>query len=62
MKRVTAGVYEKYIDAWDVCALLQSAGIDAKVVTKHAVQVHPEHVARAKEVLAKEEGKRAPKQ
>jgi hypothetical protein len=36
-----------------LCGFLKHHGIDATVVTKHAIQVHPGHALKAAEVMAK---------
>jgi hypothetical protein len=55
VKRVTVHIFEKFLPAWDVTGFLQQHGIDAKLVTRHAVQVHPEQVEQAKELLKRAE-------
>lgn len=51
MKRSTLAVFDHFTDAWPFLRKLQAAGVDVKVVSKHALQVHPDQVARAVEVL-----------
>ena len=58
MKRVTAAVFSKFPYAWDVNCVLRAAGVDSKIVSKHAVQIHPEHVELAREALRRESEKR----
>jgi hypothetical protein len=55
MKRATIHIFEKFLPAWDVTGFLKQHGIDAKLVTRHAVQVHPDQVAQAKELLTRTE-------
>ncbi len=59
MKRVTAAIYDRWPHAWDCEKVLKLAGVDVKIVTKHAVQVHPDHVEKAKEALRAEAQRRA---
>lgn len=49
MKRITAAIYDNFVAAWDLHRVLEKAGVNAKVVTKHAVQILPgqEELARA---------------
>ena len=53
MKRTTVGVFSpaEYGMALNIRKYLAHHGVDVVVVTKHAVQVHPDHTARAAEVL-----------
>ena len=44
MKRVTVHVDESYLQAREIEAALKSAGVDVKIVTRHAVQIAPQHV------------------
>ncbi len=58
-KRTTAAVYQRYPEAWDLDRVLQRAGVDSKIVTRHAVQIHPDHVERAKQALRLESARRS---
>ena len=53
MKRITVHVFERghYVDADSLAKFLKHHGVDATVVTKHAVQVHPDHAARTAELM-----------
>jgi hypothetical protein len=53
MKRATVHVFNvgESALAHSVCRFLKHLGVDAVVVTKHAVQVHPDHEQKAAEVL-----------
>ncbi len=53
MKRETVHIFNagQFSVARSVCRYLKHHGVDAAVVTKHAVQIHPDHAAKAKEVL-----------
>ncbi len=55
MKRVTVHVFDKgqFPDALSVRKFLAHHGVDAVVVTKHAVQVRPGQQVLAAEVLPK---------
>lgn len=55
MKRTTVRVFNagEFGLAFSVCKYLKHHGVDAALVTKHAVQVHPDHEQRAAEVLPK---------
>ncbi len=59
MKRRTVGIYEKYPDAWDMNQVLRRAGIESKIITKHAVQIHPDQADNARDAIAKESLKRS---
>ena len=52
-KRITVHVFEKgrFPEALSLCKFLKHCGIDAVIVSKHAVQVIPESKARTVEVL-----------
>ncbi len=58
-KRVTAAIYDRILYAMDLDGVLKRAGVDCKLVRKYAVQVHPDQVERAREVLRDEAAKRA---
>jgi hypothetical protein len=53
MKRITVHVFGagEFGLAFSVCRYLKHQGVDAVLVTKHAVQIHPEHHQKASEVL-----------
>lgn len=53
MKRTTVHVFDAgdFAVAHSVAGFLKHHGVDAVVVTKHAVQIHPAHEAKTKEVL-----------
>jgi len=55
MKRTTVHIFEKgeFAEAHSLVRFLKHHGVDASLVTKHAVQVHPEHAVKAAEVLPK---------
>ena len=55
MKRVTVHVFGKgeIADALSLRKFLEHHGVDAVLVTKHAVQVHPDDVVKAAELLPK---------
>ena len=55
MKRTTVHIFERgqFVDAMSVCRFLKQHGVDAVVVTKHAIQVHPDDVVKAAEALPK---------
>lgn len=57
-KRVTAAIYDQYMHAFDLDKVLRLGGVDSKIVSKCAVQVHPDQVELAREVLRAEEAKR----
>jgi hypothetical protein len=49
VKRTTVHIFERgqFVDAMSVCRFLKQHGVDAVVVTKHAIQVHPDDVVKA---------------
>ena len=53
MKRSTVHVFTvgELGLALSVCRFLKHHGVDAVIVTKHAVQIHPDHEQRAAAVL-----------
>ena len=53
MKRITVHVFKagEFGLAFSVCRYLKHQGVDAALVTKHAVQIHPDHQQKAGEVL-----------
>ena len=55
MKRVTIYVFAQgeFADALSLTRFLKARGVDAGIVTKHAVQVHPDHAVKAAELLPK---------
>ncbi len=59
MTRITAAVYDKFMPAFDLDKVLRAAGVDSKIVIRCAVQVHPDHVAHAKDALRAEADRRA---
>jgi hypothetical protein len=54
LKRETLHVYDQgqFAYAWLLTKHLKSRGIDVKLVSKHAVQVHPAQAEEAKKVLS----------
>lgn len=60
VKRVTAGIYATFTEAFHVEQFLLKAGFrDVKIVSKHAVQVHPSEQERLNELLLQQEIKNA---
>lgn len=59
MKRVTLKVFDQFPHAWDLNEVLRSAGVDSKIVSKHAVQIDPEDLELAKQVCRKEKTRRS---
>lgn len=53
-KRITARIFDRYPLAWDLNEVLRRAGVDSKIVTRHAVQIHPDHVEAAKLAVREE--------
>lgn len=53
MKRTTVHVFDagEFAVALSLCRFLKHRGVDAVVVTKHAVQIHPDHAERAAAAL-----------
>jgi hypothetical protein len=53
VKRTTVHIFPagEFAVALSLCRFLKHHGIDAVVVTKHAVQVHPDHEQKAAAVL-----------
>jgi hypothetical protein len=53
VKRATVHIFPagEFAVALSLCRFLKHHGIDAVVVTKHAVQVHPDHARKAAAVL-----------
>ena len=53
MKRSTVHVFNagEFGLAFSVCGYLKHHGVDAVLVTKHAVQIHPDHQQKANDVL-----------
>ena len=53
MKRATVHVFNagEFCVAFSLCRFLKHHGIDAVIVTKHAVQIHPHHEQKAASVL-----------
>jgi hypothetical protein len=58
MKRHTAAIFNRYPSAWDLDKVLRAAGIDSKIVTKHAVQVLPDQLEAAKRACEAERTRR----
>jgi hypothetical protein len=54
VKRKTVHVFSaaEFALALSVCRYLKHSGVDAVMVTKHAVQIHPDHEQKAAGVLA----------
>ena len=50
LKRDNLVVLDDRLKAWDIMDFLKAKGIDAKVVSKHAVQIHPNQIDAAKEL------------
>jgi hypothetical protein len=57
-KRLTVRTFDRVLDALDLDAVLRKAGIDSKVVTKHAVQINPDQVQEAKAAVQCERSRR----
>lgn len=53
LKRVIVLLTSRWLEAYDVLKWLQKKGIEAKLVTKHSVQVTPDLEEKAKEAIAK---------
>jgi hypothetical protein len=53
LKRTTVHIFERgqFADAMSLRRFLAHHGLDAVIVTKHAVQVRPDHEVRAAELL-----------
>jgi len=53
MKRATVHIFQggQFTVAWSLCRFLKHHGVDAVIVTKHAVQVHPDHQEKAAAAL-----------
>ena len=53
MKRETIHVFPagEFSLAFSVCRFLMHHGVDAVIVTKHAVQIHPDHRQPAADAL-----------
>ena len=51
-KRENALITAKYMQAWELFKDLRNAGIDAIIVNRFAVQIHPAHVAVAEKFMA----------
>ena len=53
MKRTTVHIFGagEFAVALSLSRFLKHHGVDAVVVTKHAVQVHPDHVQKTADVL-----------
>ncbi len=53
VKRKTIHVFSagEFALAFSVCRYLKQHGIDALLVTKHAIQIHPDHEQKAAGVL-----------
>jgi hypothetical protein len=58
VKRLTVAVCDRYLAARDLDGVLRNAGIDSKVVTKHAVQIDPGQIERARLAVQNERLKR----
>jgi hypothetical protein len=52
-KRTIVAVSDKWTDAWQMLRYLKHHGIDAKKVSKHSLQVVPEHEQQAKKLMEK---------
>ena len=52
-KRTTVHIFERgeFAVAWSFCRFLKHHGIDAVVVTKHAVQVRPDQQEKVHELM-----------
>ena len=53
LKRVIVHLTSKWLEAYDIRNWLQKQGVEAKLVSKHSVQVAPDLEEKAKEVIAK---------
>ena len=51
LKRETALITKNYLHARILWRYLKRHAVDAMIVTKHAVQIHPSDVARAEELM-----------
>ena len=51
LKRENVVVVDRFLVANDLFNYLKHYEVDVKMVTKHAIQVHPRHAERAKELL-----------
>lgn len=53
MKRTTVHIFGAgdFAVALSLCRFLKHRGVDAVVVTKHAVQIHPDHQQKAAAAL-----------
>ncbi len=61
MNRRTVGIFAQFPDAWDLNEVLRHAGIESKIVTKHAVQIHPNLAEHARAAIDAEIARRAAK-
>ena len=54
MKRATVHIFNagEFVLGFSVCRYLKHHGVDAVLVTKHAVQVHPDHQETAAQLLS----------
>ena len=60
IKRLTVAIFDKRLHAMDLDSVLRQAGIDSKIVSKHAVQIHPMQLKQAKEAALAEQNRRKP--
>lgn len=51
-KRATVHIFDRFLPAWDLHRRLKAVGIDAVLITRHAVQVHPDHIEQTKRALS----------
>lgn len=51
MKRVTLEIFDLLTHARYYARILKEAGLDVKVVSKHALQIHPDQVVGAAAIL-----------
>ena len=52
-KRVIVLLTSRWLEAYDLKKWLEKQGVEAKLVTKHTVQVAPDLEEQAKEAIAK---------
>jgi hypothetical protein len=58
-KRLTVATFDRILTARDLDAVLRKAGVDSKIVTRHAVQIDPSQEQAAKAAVQCERSKRA---
>lgn len=50
-QRVNVAIQNKFLEAQSLVDYLAHYGVDVKLVSKHAVQVRPDHQQKAEELL-----------